>query len=80
VTATAVKKGTLGIAAMSRIVVTYSAARTRIRRAEAWLESRNPDEELLVIGATLDAANELARQVAKKKVRRLADIDLRCRS
>ena len=52
---------------MSRIVVTSSAARTRIRRAEAWLESRNPDEELLVIGATLDAANELARQVAKKK-------------
>jgi hypothetical protein len=54
-------------AAMGRIAVTSSAARTRIRRAEAWLESRNPDEELLVIGATLDAANEVARQVAKKK-------------
>ncbi|HXZ15003.1 MAG TPA: hypothetical protein VEH77_03380, partial [Roseiarcus sp.] len=52
---------------MSRIAVKSSAARTRIRRAEAWLESRKPDEELLVIGATLDAANELARKVAKKK-------------
>ena len=52
---------------MSCVVVTSSAARIRIRRAEAWLESRKPDEELLVIGATLDAANELARQVAKKK-------------
>ena len=39
----------------------------RIRRAEAWLESRNPDEELLIIGASLDAANELVRRVAKKK-------------
>jgi hypothetical protein len=52
---------------MSRIAITSSAARTRIRRAEAWLESHNPDEELLVIGATLDAANELARQVVKRK-------------
>jgi hypothetical protein len=52
---------------MSYIAVTSSAARTRIRRAEAWFESRNPDEELLVIGATLDAANELVRKVAKKK-------------
>ena len=52
---------------MSRIAVTSSAARARIRCAEAWLASRKPDEELLVIGATLDAANELARQVAKKK-------------
>ena len=44
-----------------------SAARTRIRRAAAWLESRKPDEELLVIGATLDAASGLARTIAKKK-------------
>jgi hypothetical protein len=52
---------------MSYIAVTSSATRTRIRRAEAWLESRNPDEELLVIGASLDAANELVRRVANKK-------------
>jgi hypothetical protein len=65
---------------MSHIAVKSSAARTRIRRAEAWLESRNPGEELLVIAATLDAANELVRRVAKKKVRRLAGIGSRCRS
>jgi hypothetical protein len=65
--ATGIKGGTLRISAMSYIVVTSSAARTRIRRAEAWLESRSPDEELLVIGATLDAANELVRRVAKRK-------------
>ena len=49
---------------MSRIAVKSSAARTRVRRAEAWLESREPDEELL---ATLDAANDLARRVAQNK-------------
>jgi hypothetical protein len=52
---------------VSRIAVKSSAASTRIRRAEAWLQSRKPDEELLVIGATLDAANELTRRVAQKK-------------
>jgi hypothetical protein len=65
--AAGIKGGTPRISAMSYIVVTSSAARTRIRRAEAWLESRSPDEELLVIGATLDAANELVRRVAKRK-------------
>jgi hypothetical protein len=59
--------GARRVSAMSYIAVTSSAARTRIRRAEAWLESRNTDEELLVIGATLDAANEIVRRVAKRK-------------
>jgi hypothetical protein len=52
---------------MSRIVVISSAARPRIRRAEAWLESRAAAGEVLIVGATLDAANELARKVVKKK-------------
>ena len=39
----------------------------RIGRARAWLESRVHAEEVLVVGATLDAANELARRVAKEK-------------
>jgi hypothetical protein len=65
--AAVIKMGTPGISAMSRTAVKSSTAWTRIRRAEAWLESRNPDEELLIIGASLDAANELARRVAKKK-------------
>jgi hypothetical protein len=37
----------------------------RIRRARAWLNGRIPAEEVLIVGATLDAANELARSVAK---------------
>jgi hypothetical protein len=32
-----------------------------------WLESRGQSEELLVVGATLDGANELARGVAKER-------------
>ena len=32
-----------------------------------WLESRGRAEELLIVGATLDGANELAREVAKEK-------------
>jgi hypothetical protein len=39
----------------------------RIRRAQRWLESRAAAEEVLIVGATLDAANQLAREVAKKK-------------
>lgn len=32
-----------------------------------WLEARNQSEEVLIVGATLDAANELARTVAEAK-------------
>jgi hypothetical protein len=52
---------------MSCVVFVSAASRVRIRRAEAWLESRTPAEELLILGATLGAANELARSVAKRK-------------
>ena len=52
---------------MNRIAVTSSATHYRIRRAEAWLENRASTEEVLIIGATLDASNELTRRVVKKK-------------
>jgi RecB family exonuclease len=52
---------------MSRIAAISSAARRRIRRAEAWLERRAAAEEVLIVGATLDAANQLARRIAEKK-------------
>ena len=52
---------------MNCVAFVSAANRPRIRRAEAWLESRTAAEELLIVGATLDAANELARSVAKKK-------------
>ena len=47
--------------------VTSSAGHRRIHRAQRWLENRAAAEEVLIVGATLDAANELAREVAKKK-------------
>jgi ATP-dependent helicase/nuclease subunit B len=52
---------------MNCVAFVSAANRPRIRRAEAWLESRAAAEELLIVAATLDAANELARGVAKKK-------------
>jgi putative transposase len=47
--------------------VISSAGHRRIDRAQRWLENRAAAEEVLIIGATLDAANELARRVANKK-------------
>ena len=47
--------------------VTSSASHRRIHRAQRWLENRAAAEEVLIIGATLDATSELAREVAKKK-------------
>jgi hypothetical protein len=39
----------------------------RMAHAHVWLETREPAEEALIIGATRDAANELARGVAQMK-------------
>jgi hypothetical protein len=50
---------------VSAIVVTVN--HRRIGRARTWLESRVVAEEVLIIGASLDAANELARRVAEEK-------------
>jgi hypothetical protein len=52
---------------MSAIAVISTVNHRRIGRARAWLESRVQAEEVLVLGATLDAANELARKVANEK-------------
>jgi ATP-dependent helicase/nuclease subunit B len=51
---------------MNSLAVTSVSSRRRIERACAWLEARKRDEEILVVGATVDAANELARQVASR--------------
>ena len=48
-------------------VVISSAAHSRIRHARAWLETRSPAEEILILAATADAGNELARDVARTK-------------
>jgi ATP-dependent helicase/nuclease subunit B len=52
---------------MNPTVVVSVASSRRIARAKTWLTSRPQTEEVLVVGATLDAANELARQVVQDK-------------
>ena len=51
---------------MSATAVISIVNQHRIRRALTWLEGRVPAEEELIVGATLDAANELARRIAKE--------------
>jgi hypothetical protein len=57
----------LSILRMSAHAVISSTGYRRIHRAQRWLENRGAAEEVLIVGATLDPANELARKVAKKK-------------
>jgi ATP-dependent helicase/nuclease subunit B len=52
---------------MGATVVSSSASHRRIAISRAWLEARAPAEEVLIVGATPDAANELARIVAQTK-------------
>jgi ATP-dependent helicase/nuclease subunit B len=46
-------------------LLTSPAACVRVGIAERWLAARAPDEPLLVIGASPDAANELLRRAAR---------------
>ena len=57
----------LSLLRMSVHAVISSTGHRRIHCAQRWLENRAAAEEVLIVGATLDAANELARKVAKKK-------------
>jgi hypothetical protein len=52
---------------MAAVVVTSPAASSRTYRARSWLSGRAGDEEVLVLAATLNGANELARSLAKEK-------------
>jgi hypothetical protein len=52
---------------MGLTVVTSAGAHHRISRGRDWLKARAPAEEVLIIGATLGAANELARCLAQAK-------------
>ncbi len=47
---------------MSAKLLVSAAASRRIARARAWLFARAPGEELLVVAASMDAANELLRE------------------
>src|ERR1700687_4813611 len=52
---------------MTATVVTSVGSLSRIDRARAWLETRDAAEEVLILGASPGAANELARSLAKTK-------------
>jgi hypothetical protein len=52
---------------MGLTTVTSAASRHRIARARDWLHARRPAEEVLIIGATLGAANELTLGLAQEK-------------
>jgi hypothetical protein len=56
-----------GEGAMGGTAVILVANHRRLRRARAWLQCRTQAEEVLVVGATIDAANELSRTVAIEK-------------
>jgi ATP-dependent helicase/nuclease subunit B len=51
---------------MSATAVISAVNRHRIQRELAWLEGE-PAEEMLIVGATLDAANELSRRIAEER-------------
>src|SRR5215831_12450920 len=50
---------------MKLTAVISVANHRRLQGARAWLEARTQSEEMLIVGATLDGANELARELAK---------------
>ena len=52
---------------MSVTVVTSAASDYRNARGRDWLKARLAVEEVLIIGATLSTANELARSLAQEK-------------
>ena len=52
---------------MGPTVVTAAASRHRIARGRDWLHARRHAEEVLIIGPTLGAANELTRSLAQEK-------------
>jgi ATP-dependent helicase/DNAse subunit B len=52
---------------MGFTVVASASSHARIASGQDWLKARRPAEELLIIGPTLVAANEIARSVTRAK-------------
>src|SRR5271167_1246821 len=52
---------------MGITIVSSSASHHRIAHGREWVEARAPAEQVLIIGATLGAANEVARSLAQAK-------------
>jgi RecB family exonuclease len=52
---------------VSRVIVVSPAADQRLARASAWLGARPRDEEVRILGASLEAPSELIRIVARRR-------------
>ncbi|MGQ0506815.1 MAG: hypothetical protein ACT4TC_16005, partial [Myxococcaceae bacterium] len=52
---------------MGRILVTSSSAAARLSQAETWLRARKTDEELLLVGGSVDGVSDLARRMTAEK-------------
>ena len=52
---------------MAFTAVASAASHRRSACGREWLDAKRPAEEVLIIGATLSAANELARSLAQEK-------------
>jgi hypothetical protein len=52
---------------MPATLVTSVRSRSRLDRARRWLQARDAADEVLILGASLGAANELARSLAQTK-------------
>src|SRR5271165_3101437 len=52
---------------MGVTVVASTSNHSRIASGHDWLKVRRPAEELLIIGSTLVAANEIARKLTQSK-------------
>src|SRR5438477_13150085 len=52
---------------MTAAIIVSAMSRSRLDRAKAWLADRNPADEVVIIGASQAAANELARGLAREK-------------
>jgi ATP-dependent helicase/nuclease subunit B len=57
----------LSILGMNAHAAISSTGHRRIGIARSWLENRTATEQVLIVGATPDASNELARKVAREK-------------
>jgi hypothetical protein len=62
---------------MSVTVVASTSSHGRIAIGQDWLKARRPAEEVLIIGPTLIAANEIARSIARTKGASTAKADFR---
>ena len=49
---------------MAVTVITSAASHHRVAHGRGWLYAKRPAEEILIVGATLGAANEVARSLA----------------